>query len=112
MLPLIVSMVLAGWNDWDCKPTPAHPRPVILVHGRGGTIDGFDPLVTALTGEGYCVFATNYGQVGGSGQYGVDHLWYSAAQIEVFARQVREATGARYVDMVGHSAGTGVIANL
>jgi uncharacterized protein (TIGR03382 family) len=58
------------------------------------------------------VFATNYGQVGGTGQYGVDHLWYSAAQIEVFARQVREATGAKYVDMVGHSAGTGVIANL
>jgi pimeloyl-ACP methyl ester carboxylesterase len=112
MLPLIVSMVLAGWNDWECKPTPAHPRPVILVHGRGGTIDGFDTLVTALTSEGYCVFGTNYGQVGGTGQYGVDHLWYSAAQIEVFARQVMDATGATHVDMVGHSAGTGVIANL
>ncbi len=99
-------------NDWACQPSTAHPRPVVLVHGRGGTVDDFGPLVTSLGAAGYCVYGTNYGQVDGQGQYGVDHLRYSAAQLEVFLRQVRAETGATHVDLVGHSAGTGVIANL
>ncbi|MCB9570774.1 MAG: alpha/beta hydrolase [Kofleriaceae bacterium] len=101
-----------GLNDWSCHPAPGRPYPVVLVHGRGGDIDGFGSLVAALRADGRCVYATNYGQVGGQGQHGVDHLWVSGAQLDAFVDQVLTATGAARVDLIGHSAGTGVIDNL
>jgi pimeloyl-ACP methyl ester carboxylesterase len=108
----VVVMAAGGFNDWHCEPRSDHPFPTVLVHGRGGTAEGFPDLVAALSAEGYCVFATDYGQVNGQGQHGVDHLWVSAAQIDDFIEQVLAATGAERVDVIGHSAGTGVLANL
>jgi pimeloyl-ACP methyl ester carboxylesterase len=101
----------AGLNDWACKPTRQHPRPVVLVHGRGGDVNGFGTLVGALSNAGYCVFGTNYGQVGGSGPNGMDHLTVSALEIRDFVQKVLAATGSPRVDVIGHSAGTGVLDN-
>lgn len=101
----------AGLNDDACKPAAAHPYPVVLVHGRGGDVLGFGALVDALSGAGYCVFGENYGQVGGSGPNGLDHLTVSAAEIAAFVQHVRAVTGAARVDVIGHSAGTGVLDN-
>ena len=100
-----------GLNDWSCAPGADRPYPVVLVHGRGGSIDGFGALVAALGDAGHCVFAANYGQVGGQGQHGVDHLWISGEQLDGFVAEVLAVTGAERVDLIGHSAGTGVIAN-
>lgn len=105
------SVQAAGLNDWACKPTAQHPRPVVLVHGRGGDVNGFGTLVGALSSAGYCVFGTNYGQVGGTGPNGLDHLTVSAAEIRDFVEKVLAATGSVRVDVIGHSAGTGVLDN-
>lgn len=104
----------AQLNDWGCRPSAAHPRPVVLVHGHMGNVDDplFHPLIGALNANGYCVFGTNYGQIDGVGAFGRDHLTISGSQVEAFMEHVRSVTGAAKVDAIGHSAGAGVINNI
>lgn len=102
---------LPGTNDFTCKPTAAHPRPVILVHGTGGSRQtNWGTYAPALKNRGYCVFALTYGALPGpwplSAIGGMGRLESSAAQLARFVDQVRVATGARTVDLVGHSQGT------
>ena len=53
---------LPGTNDFSCRPTPRHPRPVVLVHGSGGGQQtNWATLAPVLANEGYCVFAMTYG---------------------------------------------------
>ena len=56
-----------GTNDWTCKPSAAHPRPVVLVHGTGGNRrsnwQSYGPLGVNY---GYCVFAVSEGVTAGS----------------------------------------------
>ncbi|HTP19649.1 MAG TPA: alpha/beta fold hydrolase [Solirubrobacteraceae bacterium] len=98
-----------GANDWSCKPTALHPAPVILVHGTFGDMsDSWQALSPLLYDNGYCVFALNYGPYDGSGSVGVyatGKIEDSAAQLSSFADRVLAATGARRVDIVGHSQG-------
>lgn len=98
-----------GANDWTCKPSAAHPRPVVLVHGtfadRSNSWQAISPL---LKNNGYCVFALNYGDYNGSGAigvYGVDDIPTSAGELNAYVDQVLAATGATEVDLVGHSQG-------
>jgi triacylglycerol esterase/lipase EstA (alpha/beta hydrolase family) len=98
-----------GANNWSCKPSAAHPRPVILVHGTFADMaDSWQALAPLLYDNGYCVFALNYGSYGGSGQlgiYGTGDIVQSAEQLAGFVTQVLGATGASKVDLVGHSQG-------
>src|SRR5699024_477755 len=51
-----------GSNDFACRPTAAHPRPVVLLHGLGGNqSDNLSTLSPLLKNAGYCVFSLTYG---------------------------------------------------
>jgi triacylglycerol esterase/lipase EstA (alpha/beta hydrolase family) len=98
-----------GANDWTCKPTAAHPRPVVLVHGTFADMsNSWQAISPLLKNNGYCAFALNYGDYNGSGAigvYGVDDIPTSAQELNAFVDQVLAATGAAEVDLVGHSQG-------
>ncbi|HXB16287.1 MAG TPA: alpha/beta fold hydrolase [Solirubrobacteraceae bacterium] len=98
-----------GANNWSCKTTRAHPRPVVLVHGTFADMaDSWQALSPLFVDNGYCVFALNYGSSNGSGELGVDAtgpIATSAEELGAFVQKVLSATGAGQVDMVGHSQG-------
>jgi triacylglycerol lipase len=101
-----------GENDWSCRPTAAHPEPVVLVHGTGGNAaTNWATYAALLANHGYCVFAPTYGltpltaalpaKIGGLGD-----IRHSAQELKDFVGRVLAATGAARVDLVGHSQGT------
>ncbi|MFD7548854.1 lipase family alpha/beta hydrolase [Streptomyces sp. NPDC059578] len=100
----------SGWNDWSCRPSAAHPEPVVLVHGLGANgWDNFLTLAPTLRSAGYCVFSETYGKtVLGGLAGGLAPMADSAVEVGAFIDRVRAATGAAKVDVVGHSEGTTV----
>jgi triacylglycerol esterase/lipase EstA (alpha/beta hydrolase family) len=98
-----------GANNFSCRPSRAHPRPVVLVHGTFGDMsDSWRALSPLLFDHGYCVFALNYGAHAGSGRLGIyatGAIERSARQLSAFVDRVLAATHARQVDIVGHSQG-------
>jgi triacylglycerol esterase/lipase EstA (alpha/beta hydrolase family) len=98
-----------GANDWSCKPSAAHPRPVILVHGTFADMsDSWQALSPLLRNNGYCVYALNYGSYSGSGAFGIyatGDIAASAEQLSAFVNRVLSSTGANQADLVGHSQG-------
>ncbi len=97
----------SGWNNYSCKPSAAHPRPVVLVHGTfGNGTDNWLALAPYLVDRGYCVFSLDYGQLPGVPLFdGLGPIDKSAAQLATFVDKVLAATGTPKVDLVGHSQG-------
>ncbi len=97
---------VAGANNFACRPSQAHPYPVVLVHGTFGNASSWATLSPQLAGAGYCVFALNYGcQSGQTVVCATGLIEESAAQLSSFVNSVLSATGASRVDIVGHSQG-------
>ncbi|MEV0637087.1 alpha/beta fold hydrolase [Streptomyces sp. NPDC050619] len=96
-----------GWNDYSCKPSAAHPRPVVLVHGTfANAVDNWLALAPYLKNRGYCVFSSDFGQLPGVPLfYGLGPIDKSAEQLKVYVDKVLAATGTAEVDLVGHSQG-------
>ncbi|MFD3334096.1 esterase/lipase family protein [Streptomyces sp. NPDC058700] len=96
-----------GWNDFSCKPSAAHPRPVVLVHGTfGNSVDNWLVLAPYLVNRGYCVFSLDYGRLPNVPFFhGLGPIATSAGQLDSYVDRVLAATGAPEVDLVGHSQG-------
>lgn len=96
-----------GWNDYTCKPSSAHPRPVVLVHGTfANSVDNWLGLAPYLVNRGYCVYSLDYGQLPGVAFFhGLGPIEKSAEQLDAFVDRVLAATGAAEADLVGHSQG-------
>src|SRR5580693_1370551 len=86
----------SGFDNWNCRPSAAHPEPVVLLHGLGGNGPGnFATLGPYLESAGFCVFAPTYGEASpGVPSGGFTPIPQSAAEIAVYIRQVLAATGA------------------
>ena len=100
-----------GTNDWTCRPSAAHPRPVVLVHGTlGNRSTNWQTYGPLLKNNGYCVFALTYGALPLpyplNALAGLGDMRSSASQLAAFVDRVLAATGASKVDVVGHSQGT------
>lgn len=97
----------SGWNNWSCKPSAAHPRPVVLVHGTfGNSVDNWLGFAPYLVHRGYCVYSLDYGQLPGVPFFnGLGPIDKSAGQLDVFVDKVLAATGSAKTDIIGHSQG-------
>lgn len=100
-----------GINDPSCRPSPAHPTPVVFLHGTSSNIGDFKLAATTLRASGYCVWGTTYGTGGNSVHSpfpsigAVIDINESAQQAAGIIDEVRHRTGADKVDIIGHSQG-------
>jgi pimeloyl-ACP methyl ester carboxylesterase len=115
------ALVEGAWNEtWDptalsggnngCKPSAAHPYPVVLVHATfADEGSNWVTLAPLLANAGYCVYAFNYGETILSGLFGnvdgLGHITQSAEELKTFVSKVLSQTKASQVDLVGHSQG-------
>ena len=116
----------AIWNEtWEpetvvganngCKPSSAHPYPVVLVHATlADEGSNWVTLAPLLANEGYCVYSFNYGATLASLEVwpfigpridGLGHIEKSAEELSSFVNNVLSKTKASKVDLVGHSQG-------
>ena len=97
-----------GINNWLCRPSSAHPTPVVLVHATAMNVGAnWTKIAPTLANQGYCVYGFNYGMTllsaGRAG--GLGDIKASAGTLASFVDKVRTATGSAKVDLIGHSQG-------
>ncbi|MGW0903337.1 esterase/lipase family protein [Streptomyces sp. NPDC002853] len=114
--PAIANSAPPGARTDPTSPCPAgtdrraHPRPVVLVHGTAmNAYNTWNAMAPALADAGYCVYALNYGAHGSPvnalGAKGTGRIEESARELAAYVKRVLRTTGARKVDVVGHSLG-------
>ncbi|MEV4055824.1 alpha/beta fold hydrolase [Amycolatopsis sp. NPDC049688] len=95
-----------GANDWGCRPSSAHPDPVLLSNGTtANAYENWASLSQRLASAGYCVFAGNFGGAPGAFLQTVGPVADTAKALASFGDRILAATGAAKLDVVGHSQG-------
>jgi pimeloyl-ACP methyl ester carboxylesterase len=101
-----------GANDFGCRPSAAHPDPVVLVHGLGANAQAnWYWMAPRIAARGYCVFALTYGRTTSNPtpfdyNGGTARMEDSEHELAAFVDRVLAVTGAQQVDIVGHSEGS------
>lgn len=99
------------FNDPSCVSSPAHPNPVVYLHGTGTQVNEFLESARFLRGQGFCLWALHYGTHSNTirnhvpGHNGLGPIDASADEVSEFIDEVLAITGARQVDLVGYSQG-------
>jgi len=96
----------AGVNVPSCRPSSAHPRPVVLIGGTFSNMVGvWGGLGPTLANQGYCVYSTPFGGDPTQAIQSVGPIPTSLSTVATFVDQVLAHTGATKVDFIGASQG-------
>ncbi|KAF9286651.1 hypothetical protein BGZ88_008987 [Linnemannia elongata] len=102
----IQKRAIEGINNYACKLTPAHPRPLLLVHGTTLTLDSWSTWAPLLVKEGYCVFGLTYGKYKDVPLLGgIAPIQNNSQEVANFANNVLARMNATQLDYIGHSQG-------
>lgn len=103
---LASSTLAIGINDFSCR-SEEHPNPVVILHGLGATFyEDLNFMQYWLQAHGYCTYAQTYGAHDGFPFLGgLKSIAESATEIADYIHEVAEKTGAKKIDLVGHSEG-------
>lgn len=94
-----------------CKLTKKNPYPVILVHGTWANAQKWEVMAPRLQKAGFCVYAMNYGfdarnpiyNNPENGLFATSGSYASAIELNNYVNKVLRETGAKKVNLVGHS---------
>lgn len=97
-------------NNPTCVPSSEHPNPVVFIHGTSDNSTRWQKAANALSKEGFCTWAFNYGKPTDGkpnllGRYAMVDIDDSAKEIASTIDYILSVTGAEKVDLVGHSQG-------
>ncbi|KAG0357336.1 hypothetical protein BG005_003657 [Podila minutissima] len=91
-------------NDWNCKPSAKHPRPVVFVHGLSA--NAWDTGYTSDPAWLSRVTARKSPLNRVPVIYGLDKMESSALQLSDFIDKDEWTLWTRIVDILGHSQGS------
>ncbi|MEO5311790.1 alpha/beta fold hydrolase [Corynebacterium sp. c24Ua_83] len=92
-------------NNPTCVPSPEHPNRVVFIHGTSDNSTRWQKAANALSMQGFCTWAFNYGKPNLLGRYAIVDIDDSAKEIASTIDYILSVTGAEKVDLVGHSQG-------
>ena len=104
---LTAVLVLACSSKSEPTPLPGceeAPRPIVFVHGFLAGGDSFVNTAMRFSSNGYCPEYLRFFDWNTI----IRNMEVSSEKLADFVKQVRDETGAKQVDLVGHSAGGGL----